>query len=68
VTLGNYVLLANLGLAKAQIVTDGLSIGVVWPVEALDDWIVCLQYPAAGELVAPGTAVHLFVKQPFEPC
>lgn len=60
--------LADLGQAKAQIVADGLTVGVIWPAEAQDDWIVCLQYPSAGAQVPPGSPVHLFVKQPFEAC
>ncbi|HYI22091.1 MAG TPA: Stk1 family PASTA domain-containing Ser/Thr kinase [Candidatus Limnocylindrales bacterium] len=70
VPVGNYVLpfLADLGQAQAQIVTDGLQVGVVWPSDAAADWIVCIQYPAAGELVPPGTLVHLFVKPPFDAC
>ena len=66
--VGNYVLpfLADLGQAQAQIVTDGLQVGVVWPdgSGSRSDWIVCLQYPEAGTLVPPGTLVHLFVKTP----
>jgi beta-lactam-binding protein with PASTA domain len=68
VTVGNYTLLPDLSQATAQIVLDGLTVGVVWPAEAAGDWIVCLQYPSAGENVAPGTPVHLFVKEPFEAC
>jgi len=68
VTVGNYVLLQDLGQAKAQIPLDGLTVGVVWPSEADDTWLVCLQYPSAGEQVPPGSPVHLFVKQPFDVC
>ena len=70
VAVGNYVLpfLADLGQAKAQIALEGFTLGVVWPLEAADDWIVCLQYPDAGVLVPPGSLVHLFVKSPSEAC
>ena len=70
VAVGNYVLpfLADLGQAKAQIALEGFTLGVVWPLEAADDWIVCLQYPEAGTLVPPGSVVHLFVKPPSEAC
>ncbi len=68
VTVGNYTLLPDLGQAKAQIVTDGLTVGVVWPSEAQDNWLVCLQYPNTGDQVQPGSPVHLFVKSPVETC
>jgi serine/threonine-protein kinase len=68
ISVGNYTLLPDLGQAKAQIVADGLTVGVIWPSEADDTWLVCLQYPSAGEQVPPGSPVHLFVKQPFDAC
>jgi serine/threonine-protein kinase len=70
VPVGNYTFgfLADLTQAQQQLALDGFTPGVVWPVEAAADWIVCLQYPDAGVLVPPGSVVHLFAKPPSEAC
>jgi eukaryotic-like serine/threonine-protein kinase len=68
VTVGNYSLCGPLGVAKIQIIEVDLAVGVVFPLEAEDDWQVVSQFPLAGEQVAPGTLVHLLTKAPLEPC
>ncbi len=70
VPVGNYTFgfLADLTQAQQQLAVDGFTPGVVWPPEAAADWIVCLQFPEAGALVAPGSVVHLFAKPPSEAC
>jgi serine/threonine-protein kinase len=69
VVVGNYQTGAFLSEVRTQIESIGLVVGVVWPVPAPEvDPIVCLQYPPPGTEVAPGTEVHLFVKEPPEVC
>ena len=72
ITVGNYTdpFLPDLAQSKAQILADGLTVGVVWPApdSADTDYRVCLQYPNPGDLVDPGTPVHLFVKRNDEAC
>jgi eukaryotic-like serine/threonine-protein kinase len=67
VTVGGYLCLP-VGTVTGQIVEAGLEVGVIWPPEYTDDWLVAVQDPLAGQQVAQGTRVHLFVKDPIEPC
>ena len=68
VTVGNYALCSPVGAVIQQIVDAGLQVGVIWPPEYTDEWLVALQFPLPGEEVAPETFVSLFVKDPIEPC
>jgi eukaryotic-like serine/threonine-protein kinase len=68
VTVGNYQLCSPVGPVKQQIVDADLELGVIWPPEHTDDWLVAIQFPLPGEQVPPGTFVSLFVKDPIEPC
>jgi serine/threonine-protein kinase len=68
VTVGNYATGGPLSDARTDIENAGLVVGVVWPTPDDETWIVCVQYPEPGTQVAPGTPVHLFVKEPFEAC
>jgi len=69
VTLGNFTVSSTLGNARAAITdpASGLQLGIVWPPDATDEYLVCRQSPDPGE-VPFGTVVHLFVVGPAEPC
>ena len=54
--------------AELSIVNAGLTVGVIFPSEATDNWQVAQQYPAPGDSVPPGTEVHLYVVDPLADC
>jgi hypothetical protein len=48
----------TVGEAKAQIVTDGFTVGDIFPSGAQDDWFVSDQAPAPDSQRPPGTAIN----------
>jgi beta-lactam-binding protein with PASTA domain len=66
VTVFNYCGI-TLGEAKQLIPQAGLALGVVFPGEAGDDWLIDQQSPAAGQQVPPNTPVDLLVSSPADP-
>ena len=70
ITVGNYKALPNLGQSEAQVASDGLIVGYVFPNSESTDFDgaqVCEQFPSAGSVVPPGTQVFLYVKGPLDP-
>jgi beta-lactam-binding protein with PASTA domain len=68
VTVHFYADCGPLSTAEENIVNDGLTVGVIFPTQAGLDWQVAQQYPAPGDLVAPGTEVSLYVLDPTADC
>jgi serine/threonine-protein kinase len=64
VPVGNYSTCGDtLATVKTLLIDQGLTLGSVFPYEALDSWLVAQQYPLPGELVPPGTQVDLLAKE-----